>query len=65
MAIIKLGYHGKISIGSQGYDCPECRQTFPAEYWANTDTFDTLYHRRKIQPEQMPMVLLADVEGSS
>ncbi len=44
VAIIKLGYHGKTSKGNQRYYCPECLQTF-------TDTFDTLYYRRKIQPE--------------
>ena len=28
-------------------------------------TFDTLYYRRQIEPEKMPMVLQAHVEGSS
>ena len=28
-------------------------------------SFDTLYYRRKIQPEQMRMVLQAHVEGSN
>ena len=54
----KAHKHGKTSKGSQRYYCPECLQTF-------TDTFDTLYYRRKIQPEQMRMVLQAHVEGSS
>ncbi|NEP47178.1 MAG: IS1 family transposase [Okeania sp. SIO2G4] len=61
----KTHKHGKTSKGSQRYYCPECLQTFPAECWANTDTFDTLYYRRKVEPEKMPMVLQAHVEGSS
>ncbi|NES93462.1 MAG: hypothetical protein F6K13_31995 [Okeania sp. SIO2B9] len=65
MAITKLGYHGKTSKGSQRYYCPECLQTFPSECCANSDTFDTLYYRRQVQPEQMRMVLQAHVEGSS
>ena len=35
-----------------------CKQTF-------TDTFDTLYYRRKINPEQIRIVLQAHGEGSS
>lgn len=57
--------HGKTSIGTQRYYCPECGQTFPAECGANTETFDTLYYRRQIEPEKMRMVLQAHVEGSS
>ncbi|NEP04721.1 MAG: hypothetical protein F6K25_02825 [Okeania sp. SIO2G4] len=65
VAIIKLGYHGKTTIGSPRYYCSECRETFPVECCANTNTFDTLYYRRKIQPEQMRMLLQTHVEGSS
>jgi transposase-like protein len=54
----KTHKHGKTSKGSQRYYCPECLQTF-------TDTFDTLYYRRKVEPEKMRMVLQAHVEGSS
>ena len=52
----KTHKHGKTTIGSQGYYCPACRQTF-------TDTFDTLYYRRQIKPEKIRTVL--HVEGSS
>ena len=49
--------HGKTSKGTQRYYCPKCGQTF-------TETFDTLYYRRQIEPEKMRMVLQAHVEGS-
>ncbi len=54
----KTHRHGKTSKGNQRYYCPECLQTF-------TDTFDTLYYRRQIEPEKMRMVLQTNVEGSS
>ena len=34
-------------------------------YKLSRSTFDTLYYRRQIEPEKMPMVLQAHVEGSS
>lgn len=37
--------------------CPTCKQTF-------TDTFDTIYYRRKINNEQIRTVLQAYSEGS-
>ena len=50
--------HGTTSKGTQRYYYPKCGQIF-------TETFDTLYYRRQIEPEKMPMVLQAHVEGSS
>ncbi|NEP84284.1 MAG: hypothetical protein F6K39_42930 [Okeania sp. SIO3B3] len=59
VVITKLGYYGKTSKGSQRYHCCECLQTFPAECCANTDTFDTLYYRRKIQPVSLCIYIIA------
>ena len=50
--------HGKTSKGSKRFFCPTCKQTF-------TDTFDTLYYRRKVSDEQIRIVLQAHSEGSS
>ena len=50
--------HGKTSKGSQRYRCASCRRTF-------TDTFDTLYYRRQVTPEQVDLILQAHAEGSS
>lgn len=50
--------HGKTSKGSQRYFCPACKQSF-------TETFDTLYYRRQITPEEIRIVLQAHSEGSS
>lgn len=50
--------HGRTSKGSQRYLCPECKQSF-------TDTFDTLYYRRQVTPEQTRSLLQAHSEGSS
>lgn len=50
--------HGKSSKGSQRYFCPNCQQSF-------SETFDTLYYRRQITPEQIWIVLQAHSEGSS
>ncbi len=50
--------HGKTSKGSQRYFCPNCQQSF-------SETFDTLYYRRQITPEQIRIVLQAHSEGSS
>jgi transposase-like protein len=54
----KTHKHGKTSKESQRYYCPICRQTF-------TETFDTLYYRRQIEPEIIRIVLQAHSEGSS
>ena len=50
--------HGKTSKGSQRYCCPMCQQTF-------TETFDSLYYRRQVTPEQTRTLLQAHSEGSS
>ena len=55
--VYKTHKHGKTSKGSQRYFCPTCKQTF-------TDTFDTIYYRRKINNEQIRTVLQAYSEGS-
>ena len=54
----KTDKHGKTSKGSQRYICPSCNQTF-------TDTFDTIYYRRKIGKAQIETGLQAHSEGSS
>ncbi len=36
--------------GSQRYYCPSCQQTY-------TETFDTIYYRRQIEPEKIADVL--------
>ena len=54
----KIYKHGKTSKGSQRYYCPSCQQTY-------TETFDTIYYRRQIEPEKIQMVLQAHSEGSS
>ena len=54
----KTHKHGKTSKGSQRYYCLVCKQSF-------TDTFDTLYYRRQVEPEKIQMVLQAHSEGSS
>lgn len=50
--------HGKTSKGSQRFRCASCTRTF-------TDTFDTLYYRRQVTPEQVELILQANAEGSS
>ena len=54
----KTNKHGKTKKGTQRYFCPSCNQTF-------TDTFDTIYYRKKISKEQSETVLQAHSEGSS
>ena len=54
----KAHKHGKTSKGSQRYYCLNCQQTF-------TETFDTIYYRRQVEPEKIHMVLQAHSEGSS
>ena len=50
--------HGRTSKGSQRYFCPACQQSF-------TETFDTLYYRCQITPEEIRLVLQSHSEGSS
>jgi len=54
----KAHKHGSTSKGSQRYHCPNCEKTF-------TDTFDTLYYRRQITPEEVHTMLQSHAEGSS
>jgi transposase-like protein len=44
--------------GHQRYLCPACHQTF-------SESFDSLYYRRQVSPEQIRQVLQAHSEGSS
>lgn len=44
--------------GHQRYLCPVCQQTF-------SESFDSLYYRRHVNPEQIRQVLQAHSEGSS
>ena len=50
--------HGTLPGGAQRYRCPSCQKTF-------TDSFDTLYYRRHVKPEQIRQVLQCHAEGSS
>ncbi len=50
--------HGKTSKGSQRYLCPVCKHSF-------TETFDTLYYRRQLKPEEVHTILQSHCEGSS
>ncbi len=54
----KTHKHGKTSKGSQRYCCPACKQTF-------TDTFDTIYYRRQLKPNEVHTILQSHCEGSS
>lgn len=54
----KAHKHGKMPNGHQRYLCPACRQTF-------SESFDSLYYRRQVSPEQIRQVLQAHSEGSS
>ena len=54
----KTHKHGKMPKGNQRYYCPVCQQTF-------SDSFDTLYYRRQVNPEQVRVVLQSHTEGSS
>ena len=54
----KTHKHGKTSKGNQRYYCLVCDQTF-------TETFDTLYYRRQVDPEKIRLVLQSHSEGSS
>lgn len=54
----KAHKHGKLANGHQRYLCPACHQTF-------CESFDTLYYRRHVSPEQIRQVLQAHSEGSS
>ncbi len=55
---IKAHKHGKMPNGHQRYFCPACQQTF-------CESFDSLYYRRHVSPEQIRQVLQAHSEGSS
>lgn len=44
--------------GHQRYHCPACHQTF-------SESFDSVYYRRHVNPEQIRQVLQAHSEGSS
>ena len=50
--------HGRTSKGSQRFKCARCAKTF-------TDTFDTLYYRRQVEPEEVAMILQSHAEGTS
>lgn len=54
----KVHKHGKMPNGHQRYLCPACGQTF-------SESFDSLYYRRHVNPEQIRQVLQAHSEGSS
>ena len=49
---------GITSKGSQRYFCPVCKQSF-------TDTFDTIYYRRQLKPDEVHTILQSHCEGSS
>lgn len=55
---LKPHKHGSTSKGSQRYFCPNCSHSF-------TDTFDTLYYRRQLPPEEIETILQSHAEGSS
>lgn len=54
----KAHKHGKMPNRHQRYLCPVCTQTF-------SESFDSLYYRRHINPEQIRQILQAHSEGSS
>ena len=54
----KAHKHGLMPNGHQRYLCPVCHQTF-------SESFDSLYYRRHVSPEQIRQVLQAHSEGSS
>jgi transposase-like protein len=55
---LKLTNTGILPNGHQRYLCPACGQTF-------SESFDSLYYRRHVSPEQIRQVLQAHSEGSS
>ena len=54
----KAHKHSQTSTGGQRFRCPNSKRTF-------ADTFDTLYCRRQVTPEQAETILQAHAEGSS
>ena len=54
----KAHKHGSTSKGSQRFHCPKRQQTF-------TDTFDTIYYRRQLTPQEGHTILQSHAEGSS
>ena len=56
--MIKPINKGITSKGSQRYLCLVCKHSF-------TDTFDTLYYRRQLKPEEVHTIVQSHCEGSS
>ena len=54
----KTHKQGRTNKGSQRFRYASCGCTF-------TETFDTLYYRRQVTPEQVETILQAHAEGSS
>ena len=54
----KTHKHGKMPNGHQRYFCQECKQSF-------SESFDTLYYRRQLKPEEVHTILQSHCEGSS
>ena len=54
----KTHKHDRTSKGSQRRRCASCKRTF-------TETFDTLYYRRQVSPEEIETILQSHAEGSS
>lgn len=54
----KAHKHGRTSKGSQRFRCSNCKRTF-------SETFDTLYYRRQVTPQQVETILQCHAEGSS
>lgn len=53
----KAHNHGVTSKGSEAYRCPVCRKTF-------TETFDRIYYRRHLEPQEVHTILQSHGEGS-
>lgn len=54
----KVHKHGKSEQGQQRYYCPHCRKTF-------TESFDTIYYRRQVNPQEIHSILQSHAEGIS
>lgn len=54
----KTHKHGRTPKGHQRFKCPHCNNTF-------TETFDTLYYRRQLSPDEVHTILQSHSEGSS
>ena len=55
---LKTHKHGFTTKGSQRFYGPNCQKTF-------TDTFDTIYYRRQLTPQEVRTILQSHTEGSS